>query len=355
MHNTNSYYIVVNGQQVPVQDSANQPINECYTDANGQLVSYDNRAFVQPDWQNVQQYYYDGQGNLAPWTGTSVVGQAYVAPRTCTVPLETLVASPYNLLSGEGVWARIVCVNEIGSSMASDIGNDAIIPRPPDSCTNLNLVARNTNSIQFGWTDGLSNGGAPIESYDISYQQVSGTSNAFGQVFTDSIFPNYNQMNNNVRQYTASSLTNGAQYMFNVVTNNVAGSSVPCTITLMACVAPATPVSVSEVLEARTVSQLGISWAQAFNDDAHDVTYTVFISYTDSTGTIRQDSVDGITGNTFNYNTVAGLTYSFSVSAQNVCGASAQTNALVLIAGIEPSVPRNVYTTLDVADRKSVV
>jgi hypothetical protein len=102
------------------------------------------------------------------------------------VPLETLVEAPYNLDSGDGVWARIVCENVLGKSMASDIGNDAIIPRPPDQCMNLNMIARNTNSIQFGWTDGLSNGGAPIECYRISYQQIAGPNmDGFQPVETD--------------------------------------------------------------------------------------------------------------------------------------------------------------------------
>lgn len=115
---------------------------------------------------------------MVQWTGPPVSSdQQYVLPRTCTVPLETLVSSPYNLVSGEGVWARIVCKNVLGNSMASDIGNDAIIPRPPDSCMNLNMIARNTNSIQFGWTDGSFNGGAPIDCYRIIYQQIAGPNN----------------------------------------------------------------------------------------------------------------------------------------------------------------------------------
>lgn len=237
---------------------------------------------------------------MAPWTGAPVSSnQQFVLPRTCTVPLETLVSAPYNLLSGEGVWARIVCGNVLGNSMASNAGNDAIIPRPADSCLNLNMIARNTNSIQFGWTDGISNGGAPIECYKITYQQIAGVdSGLFDEVMTDEYcIGSFNSVvTNNVRQYTASGLTNGGLYRFNVFSQNVAGDSLPCTIELMACVAPSSPVRVVEVPSLRTVGQLGISWSDGGNL-AHDASYTVHISYRDTTGTTRTEKEEGIVGN----------------------------------------------------------
>ena len=141
VNNGDSSYIIANGRKVLITNTATY--TQCYPDVNGNLVQYTNNAVVH--------------------------NQQYVMPRTCTVPLSTLISSPYNMNAGQHVYARVVCMNEIGSSKASLIGNDAIIPRPPDSCLNLHLVSRNSNSINFGWTDGLSDGGAPVLCYEISY------------------------------------------------------------------------------------------------------------------------------------------------------------------------------------------
>jgi hypothetical protein len=81
------------------------------------------------------QVFYDANGQpLTNWsweTHNNVNTNALVPPSTCTVPIGTLEAAPFNLRDGDSVYARIVCQNVIGMSLASDVENGAIIPSVP--------------------------------------------------------------------------------------------------------------------------------------------------------------------------------------------------------------------------------
>lgn len=181
-------------------------------------------------------------------------------PRTCTVPLGTLIDDPYWMNSGQHVYARVMCFNTLGGSIWSEVGNDAIIPRAPDSCLNLHLVSRNGNSIIFGWTDGFEDGGAPITCYEINYQQISGANTLTNQIYTDEICSTQVDVDFQAREYAARHLTNGEQYEFSIISKNVAGESAPCVITFMACVAPIAPTGVEENYDLRSGTNLAILW-----------------------------------------------------------------------------------------------
>jgi hypothetical protein len=47
--------------------------------------------------------------------------------RMCTVPISHLIANPYNLGWGQGVYAKISALNIVGESTRSEEGNGAII------------------------------------------------------------------------------------------------------------------------------------------------------------------------------------------------------------------------------------
>jgi hypothetical protein len=51
----------------------------------------------------------------------------FVTSRTCTIPLLTLQASPYNLLLGDSVAAIVTATNSYGESAASSSGSGAVI------------------------------------------------------------------------------------------------------------------------------------------------------------------------------------------------------------------------------------
>ena len=60
-----------------------------------------------------------------------------VAEKKCTVKVATLRVSPFLIPWGQGVYARIIATNYLGSSAASDTGNGAVLLTFPDEPINL--------------------------------------------------------------------------------------------------------------------------------------------------------------------------------------------------------------------------
>jgi hypothetical protein len=57
----------------------------------------------------------------------------------CTIPLDTLTASPYNLVLGDSVYAEVSATNAYGQGPISMDGNGAtivLVPSAPVSLTN---------------------------------------------------------------------------------------------------------------------------------------------------------------------------------------------------------------------------
>ena len=54
-----------------------------------------------------------------------------ISSRTCTIPVSTLRAGPYNLIDSDSVYARVIAFNSLGDSVTSAEGNGATIPIPP--------------------------------------------------------------------------------------------------------------------------------------------------------------------------------------------------------------------------------
>jgi hypothetical protein len=94
-----------------------------------------------------------------------------IANRVCTISLETLKASPFDLVKDESVWIRIVSQNFYGDSIYSDAGNGAVIQLVPDAPINLanDPLTTDDTIIRFTWDEGLSNGGTPVIDFDIYY------------------------------------------------------------------------------------------------------------------------------------------------------------------------------------------
>jgi hypothetical protein len=86
-----------------------------------------------------------------------------VSLATCSVPLTTLTAAPYNLVAGNSISVKITALNVIGSSPFSIVGNGAIlafstVPDKPKLLTRDELLTT-TSRIGLNWSDGDSNGG----------------------------------------------------------------------------------------------------------------------------------------------------------------------------------------------------
>jgi len=71
-----------------------------------------------------------------------------IASASCTVPISTLVAAPFNLQWGSTIYATISAVNIYGTSVISTSVSGAVIVTVPDAPMNLaNNVALTTGSM----------------------------------------------------------------------------------------------------------------------------------------------------------------------------------------------------------------
>lgn len=87
-----------------------------------------------------------------------------------------LTATPYLLVFGDSVFAKIIATNYYGDSLESDAGNGAIVLLVPSAPINLvnNEATTTAFVIGFTWDDGASTGGSDIIDYKISYDQSTG-------------------------------------------------------------------------------------------------------------------------------------------------------------------------------------
>jgi hypothetical protein len=62
-------------------------------------------------------------------TFTTETANCHISTTSCTVPISILKAEPYSLNVGSSVYAKVLAINESGSSSLSNKGNGAVIPR----------------------------------------------------------------------------------------------------------------------------------------------------------------------------------------------------------------------------------
>lgn len=115
---------------------------------------------------------------------------------------------------------NVIAVNLYGESEVSDDGGTAIITMVPDAPVSLvnELDTTTASQIKISWSDGLSNGGAAIIDYRVSYDQSSGEFVVLESGIVD-------------QDYTTSvALTPGAFYLFTVEARNSVGFSEPSAV-----------------------------------------------------------------------------------------------------------------------------
>ncbi len=85
----------------------------------------------------------------------------------CKVPISALLAAPYNLPWGSSIYVKVTAINVVGSSIASNAGNGAVILTSPDPPKNLadDALVTNKDTIGFTWQDGDANGGTAVLDY----------------------------------------------------------------------------------------------------------------------------------------------------------------------------------------------
>lgn len=158
---------------------------------------------------------------------------AILAAATCLVPISVLRAGAFKLPWGASVHAKIVAYNYYGSSVASAVGNGAVILTLPDAPVSLleTVASRTASSITFTWSQGVSNGGAPVLDYRVSSDQATGSYTVIASGVATS-------------QYTATVLVAGNSYSFKVEARNSFGySALSSAVTILCATIPSTPVA----------------------------------------------------------------------------------------------------------------
>jgi len=94
----------------------------------------------------------------------------YLTSTTCTVPIASMRASPFELTWGSSVYVRVSAQNQRGTSAFSTPSNGAIILTYP-SPTTLSIVAASTagEQITLSWTKVVwpVDGGTPVLDYTV--------------------------------------------------------------------------------------------------------------------------------------------------------------------------------------------
>lgn len=90
-----------------------------------------------------------------------------VSTLQCVVPLTKMYVSPFNLILGDHIFAKIVAINSYGNSLPSVPGDGAAVVMLPDAPIGLanNPALTNANQIGITWQTGFSDGGVPILGY----------------------------------------------------------------------------------------------------------------------------------------------------------------------------------------------
>lgn len=97
-----------------------------------------------------------------------------VANTQCTIPIATLMSSPFSLVSGSSVYASVICYNGVGDSPNSDVGNGATVvvssvPDAPHTLARSLIISLDKTSISITWLEGAQDGNQPVLDYRVSY------------------------------------------------------------------------------------------------------------------------------------------------------------------------------------------
>jgi len=240
-----------------------------------------------------------------------------LAANSCTVPITTLMAEPFNQPWGSSIYVKVTMTNVVGESLESDEGNGALILTNSDAPVNLANNVAQTDATQIGltWDESPTNGGAAVEDYRIVYDQGAGTDDyvplATG-VYT--------------RNFIATGLTAGTTYKFKVQGRNTFGySALSVETSILAAQVPDAPMNLFNQPLVTNSEQVGFEWsAGAFNGGSVVIDYRV--SYDQGTGTwLVLDSAVTAT-NYIATGLSADVVYAFKVESRNLLGYSAESS-----------------------------
>jgi len=168
-------------------------------------------------------------------TGACVAASGGIT--TCSVPMSTLIATPYFLSEGDLVAALVQATNANGDGDASEANlTGALVQVVPGTMSDSQLGASSSISqIEVTWSDLLDTGGSPITSYFLEEETSLGSgvwTPLQGDVGSEST----------LKTYTVTGLTSGNQIFVRVTAYNLYGAGTPSsTVTLTASDVPDAP------------------------------------------------------------------------------------------------------------------
>jgi hypothetical protein len=260
-----------------------------------------------------------GQVSL-DWTAPSSNGGSTIIMYTVTSnnniikdvsgTLTTTIVS--GLTNGTSYTFTVQAINIAGASIPSGASN-LVTPFTVPSAPTIVTASPGNGQVSLAWTAPSSNGGSTIIMYTVTsnnniIKDVSGT-------LTSTI---------------VSGLTNGTSYTFTVQAINIAGASSPSS--------PSNSVTLFSVPSAPTIGtatpgngQVSLAWtAPSSNGGSTIIMYTVTSNNNiikDVSGTLTSTIVSGLTN---------GTSYTFTVKAINIAGASSQSSPSNSVTPIQP-------------------
>lgn len=195
--------------------------------------------------------------------------QTIIVQTTCTVPVATLLALPYQVPWGASIYAKIYATNYLGTSAASLEGNGAIILNYPNDPINLlnNLDITWGRTIGLTWDESDANaGGIPV----IDYTVMSRTSDE-----TDFLELEANVIGTSV---TLDGFILGTTYLFKVKARNAFDFSTGYsnTVTILAAKTPEKPAAPVTSFD-RDTNTVTIDWVAPYDSGSPIQGYKVTI------------------------------------------------------------------------------
>lgn len=204
--------------------------------------------------------------------------------------LSTLANTPFNLVQGDSIRAKVIAINEKGSSPDSPVGTGATFIAVPDAPVDLSTdySASTDQQITLTWEDG-SNGGSPILDYALSYLNAQGDY----EVLSSSIPTN---------SYTTTfPLTLGETYLFKVQARNQVGTSAESTtVQVLSATTPGSVTNLQSVPEDTNAEQISLTWTEsASNGGSPIIDYEV--SYFTDSGAFITVADAAVTGTSYTF------------------------------------------------------
>jgi fibronectin type 3 domain-containing protein len=281
--------------------------------------------------QNLQSDAGDGYVNLS-WEAPYEVGGSaitrYNIYRNGTlvdfdfVPPDQLWYIDTDVINGLTYTYNVTAVNIIGESPSST--HESATPLgPPGAPENLHVDAGD-GYVNLTWEGPSDNGGSPITAYNIYRDDTAGV---YGTVFAGQLW------------FYDDYAAYGVKYTYDVTAVNIIGEGDDASISATPTTVPSAP---QNLLATAENGFIVLTWSTPTDDGGsvimgyniyRDGTVTVF-------GTVSETQLS------YEDNDVTdGITYTYYVSASNIAGEGALSNAAEAKSGSEPQVPSNFTAT----------